>query len=205
MDINDREAWIMELGDYIIADILGHICEPMGLPTPPVKYSVSYAPNTRAGSKRMGCCSIRAVSGGGYNEIFISPELDGSQSLEIMATVVHELIHAYLDCEDGHKGRFKKIAIKAGLDGPMPSTTASAPLLAILEGYLDVLGPIPHDAMNYKLRKAPKASGVNHTIECSDNACDFKFRTSQKQIDAMTSTTCLACQKDTLYVVGKEV
>ena len=42
-----------------------------------------------------------------FREVFIAPTLDGPNAA---AVLVHELIHAALDCQHGHKGPFKKLA-----------------------------------------------------------------------------------------------
>lgn len=193
---DDREAWLIECGEMIMNDFLDTAAEEHGLPRPPVKYSVSFAPNTRIGSKRLGTCSARSVSKSGHNEIFISPELDGSQSVRILDVLVHELIHAYDDIQNGHKGRFKAIALAVGLEGKMTATTANEALTEILTGYVDLLGPIPHAELNYS-QMIKKQTSRHIKVECTE--CDFKFRTSRKLIDQFTHNTCLVCNNPSLF------
>lgn len=199
----DREAWLIEAGDYLMADILKPLVKPYKLKTPPVKYSVSYAPNTRTGSATLGVCSSRSASTGGHNEIFISPELDGSRSQDVMGVLLHELIHAYLDNEDGHKGRFAKIATAVGFERPLTTFKPSEALKETLQSYIDLLGPIPHDKMDYASIK-PKQKSRHLLVKCSHDDCEFQFRTSRKQIDLMQHDTCLICGDNSLIEVASD-
>ena len=77
----------------------------------------------------------------GVNEVFISPvEAD---TAAMLVTVVHELIHVALDCEDGHSGRFKEAALKLGFEAPMTSTPAGPALAAELIVVAEELGTYP--------------------------------------------------------------
>ena len=60
-------------------------------------------------------------------EILISPVLGGKtidESIEVLAVLTHELVHAYLGAGFGHGREFKKIATSVGLTGRMTTTTA---------------------------------------------------------------------------------
>lgn len=201
--INDREAWLTDAGEYLMTDILDPIVEDYDLDRPPVKYSVSYAPNTRTGSSTMGVCSSRAASTGGHNEIFISPELDGDRSHDVLGVLLHELIHAYLDNQDGHTGRFAKIARKVGYLTPLTQFKPSKELSETLNSYITLLGPIPHDALDYAAIK-PKQKGRHLLVACSHKECPFQFRTSRKQIDLMQHSTCLICGDESLIEVDND-
>ena len=194
----DREAWLMEASEYLIDDILAPAFTALSLDVkaPSIRYSVSYAPNTRTGSKTLGVCSKSTASTGGHNEIYISPELDGSQSSKVLAVLLHELIHAYDDCINGHNGRFSKIARHIGYKTPLTELNPSDSLTELLNSYVDVLGDIPHDKMDYDSIK-PKQTTRHKAVICG-LGCGFKFRTSQKQIDLMTLSTCLCCGADSL-------
>ncbi len=59
-------------------------------------------------------------------EVFISPVL--KDPIEVSATLVHELVHCAVGVEEGHKGKFPRLAKAVGLEGKMTATTASAEL-----------------------------------------------------------------------------
>lgn len=72
----------------------------------------------RIGSKRIGECWNTTASADGSTEIFISPVLDDVTGKSgVLATLVHEAIHAAVGVEHGHKKPFQKVATAAGLVG----------------------------------------------------------------------------------------
>ena len=191
---NDREAWLIEAGDYISRDLLAPIAERYNLPLPPVRYSVGFGVGTRgAATKTLGMCIARSASADSHNEIFISPIV--SDSATVLATLVHELIHAFLDNADGHKGRFRALAVAVGLEGKMTATNAGPELTETLAGYIDLLGPIPHAAIDLEIAHKPQKSRM---IKVSCTECGFHFRASRTQIEAFTHNTCLVCAAEAL-------
>jgi hypothetical protein len=90
-------------------------------------------PSTRALAKRQRlgeCCSAK-VSQDQTAEIFISPSL--ACPLQAGATLVHELVHAAVGLQCGHKGAFKQLAHNMGLEGPIRSISAGERLRARLQ------------------------------------------------------------------------
>lgn len=82
--------------------------------------------------------------------IFISPTQ--SDDIEVLAILVHELIHAAVGCEEGHKGRFKTVARAIGLEGKLTTTVVSpqSPLYSELKKIAKTLGKYPHSKMHPK-------------------------------------------------------
>jgi hypothetical protein len=173
--ITTREGWLNEAAELILLFILA---PATAIDTAcKVKVSVGFtgvkgASNTKA----LGSCFRKSCSTEGFNEIYISPICD--DSLEILGTLAHELIHAIDDCQSGHKGFFAKVARKIGLIGPLTATSAGPALAAKLESFIGLLGPIPHARLD--LRDVKKQKNRNILCSCS---CGFKFRTAQAQID----------------------
>ena len=56
------------------------------------------------------------------DQIFISPAL--GDPVDVLDTLVHELVHAVDNCEHKHGKEIKKIALSIGLEGPMRSAGA---------------------------------------------------------------------------------
>jgi hypothetical protein len=56
-----------------------------------------------------------------YFEIMISPVLD--DPMRVAGVLAHELVHATVGTQHGHKGPFAKLAKKIGLEGKMTATT----------------------------------------------------------------------------------
>lgn len=184
-----REQWLNECAAMIIAEVIKPAVESEWNPTaakplPEPPYRISVAPLK---AKHLGECFPRSRSEDAHNEIFITAK--EADSLEVLDTLVHELIHAYDDCKSGHKHFFAKIARAVGLDGKLTSTHAGPVLKAKLQEYVELFGPIPHAALTL----VNKSRGRNNNkIVC--NSCDFKANTSAKWV-AMVSPgfECPAC------------
>jgi hypothetical protein len=115
----------------------------------------------RENAKILGQCWKRAASEDGVNHVFIGPE--EADTMELLVTVLHELIHVALDCEDGHRGRFAEIGTRLGFMGPMTFTPPSVELAAELVCLAETLGEFPHGKLNVKVLStapAPVGGGV---------------------------------------------
>jgi hypothetical protein len=199
-----REAWLNEAADFILFDILGPKTGTTGgLADRKIKVSVGFSQGIKSNSRTiLGVCYRREVSCEGFAEIFISPVSDDSEG--ILATLVHELIHALDNCASGHKGFFAKTARECGLEGALTATTAGPWLKNVLAGYIEVLGPIPHAKLTLSKSGIKKQTNRNILVSCG---CSFKFRTAQSQIDTVLGAhghiTCPNCG-DSMQVEGGE-
>ncbi|MDT0472797.1 hypothetical protein RM863_11745 [Streptomyces sp. DSM 41014] len=119
----------------------------IGFPLPArVQISVGFGYGAKAESKQiLGECWSRAATTDRVNHIFISPEI--TDVVTVLATVVHELVHAADDNVSGHKGAFGQNAKKLGLIGKMTATVPGVELTEKLRGVADKLGPYPHSAL----------------------------------------------------------
>lgn len=186
-----REQWLNECADLIMNEII----HPVWIvrDSMSIKVSVGYAPNTKAGSKTIGVCLSSACSANGYNEIFISPVIN--DSLQVLGTLAHELIHAVDDCKNGHKGPFVNLMHKIGLEGKPTATVPSKALADHLAQFVDLLGPIPHAKVDLSTQK--RQQNRNIKVQCSDESCGFKFNTSRAQINYVLElhgeVICPAC------------
>jgi hypothetical protein len=136
MKFSTREAWL----EAAIKQ-LAPIFEKAGYAVPACRVSCGFA-STGARSGHIGQCWSTRSSGDGVNQIFISPALE--HVIEVLDTLVHELVHAVDDCQHKHGKEFKKIALKLGMIGPMRSAGAGSLLKEKLKGVAVSLGPYPH-------------------------------------------------------------
>lgn len=171
-----REQWLSECADLILNEIIAPVWEVRGRLQ--IKVSVGYAPNTKTNSRVIGCCLSSVASSEGYNEIFISPMID--DSLLVLSTLAHEVVHAVDDNEHGHRGDFCTLARKIGLEGKITATVAGDTLRAHLKEYIELLGDIPHAAVDLSGQK--RQVNRNLKVWCNDDDCGFKFNTSKMQI-----------------------
>ena len=141
-----REAWLLEAVGLLRPIFLGknHI-----VPTH-MLVSCGFA-STGLKSQHIGQCWPRKRSAELHNQIFISPVL--SDPIEVLDTLVHELVHAVDDCQHNHGKEFKKIALSIGMKGPMRSAGAGPELKQYLETVAAVLGPYPHTKLEVTHKK----------------------------------------------------
>ncbi len=129
----NRESWLEKA-----TDLLRPYFKEKGYEIPElVRVSCGW-PSTRALSstkRRLGECWHAEGAADGVKQIFISPCL--SDSVEVLAVLTHELLHAALPDKVGHKKPFKKGCEALGLEGPATSTKAGPELNKLFETFLE--------------------------------------------------------------------
>ena len=177
-----REDWLNKAALLIRAELID---TRTSLTTDrPIRISLS-----PMASKNLGACYPSSRSPADHaNEITIT--MHSNDSILILATLAHELVHAYDDCVHKHGPVFRAAAIAIGLEGRMTATTAGAELTDTLSEYVELLGEIPH----YALTHVAKDKGRNgNKIEC--HACGFKANTSAKWANRISDGfECPVCQ-----------
>ena len=141
-----REAWLLKA-----VELLRPIFFAKSHTIPPdVMVSCGFA-STGTRSHHVGQCWSRASSANQQNQIFISPALH--DPVEVLDTLVHELVHAVDDCQHKHGKEFKKIALSLGMKGPMRSASAGPELMMRLLNVARQLGVYPHARLQVTHRK----------------------------------------------------
>jgi len=135
-----REAWLLEA-----AALLRPLFAEAGAELPALRVSVGWPGGRGKKATTIGQCWSKAAASDEVAQLFISPVLE--DAVQILATLVHELVHAVDDCQSGHRGAFAKLAKAVGLEGPMTATHAGEELKAALEEIVSSLGDFPHAAM----------------------------------------------------------
>src|SRR5215510_11432827 len=88
-------------------------------------------------NQRIGECWAETASKDGSIEIFISPTL--ADPMRVAGVLAHELVHAAVGLDEGHKGRFKRLALAIGLTGKMSATQEGDAYKTALEPILEDL------------------------------------------------------------------
>jgi hypothetical protein len=91
------------------------------------------------------------------------PVLD--EPVQVLDTLVHELVHAVDDCMHHHGPEFKKIATDVGLQGLMREASAGPPLLEQLTTISRQLGKYPHSKINLA-HSSSKKTGPRPRAKC---------------------------------------
>lgn len=172
----NRESWLTAAADALW---------PITLLNPvPIRVSCGW-PARKAlvvRKRRVGECWSHEVSGDGINYLFISPYL--ADPVDVLATLLHEMIHATLPMKTGHKGPFARAAAAAGLIGKPTQTTAGPELTERLHGIAESLGSYSHSVLDPVQR--PKQTTRLRLWEC---ICPVKVRVASDTFSA----TCNEC------------
>lgn len=169
---NTRESWLLAAVELIrpIFQAKHHLI-PADL-----QVSCGFA-STGTRSHHIGQCWSRGSSTNEMNQIFVSPTL--GEPVEVLDTLVHELVHAVDNCEHKHGREFKKIALSIGMQGPMRSAGAGPELKRALTEIAVKLGPYPHGALKVAHRKV--VSRARARAKCPE--CGFQVPMYRKFLD----------------------
>jgi predicted Zn-ribbon and HTH transcriptional regulator len=152
-----RELWLQNA-----VDLVSPIFKNKGYTIPKVQVSCGF-PSTGNKSKHVGQCWGKSSTNDGTNQLFISPVLD--EPVQVLDTLVHELVHAVDDCMHHHGPEFKKIATDVGLQGLMREASAGPWLLEQLTAISRQLGKYPHSKINLA-HSSSKKTGPKPRAKC---------------------------------------
>ena len=175
-----REEWLLAA-----CENLRGVIRAAGAECPPVAVSMGFPKGYRGRGRALGQCWDGCLASDGRPAIFISPTL--AVPVRILDVLLHELVHAAVGSEHGHRGRFVTVARAVGLVGPPTATTAGADLKERLNAVAESLGPLPHAALT--LADAPAVGSRLRLYECQ---CPVKVRVAADRFDA----TCNVCGFD---------
>ena len=149
----------------------------------------------RSSKRRIGECWAGTASDDNTIEVIVSMVL--SKPLAVLDVLTHELDHAAVGVECGHKGAFKTCALAIGLTGSASMTTANAgpELTEKLNKIIKQIGPYPHASIDFDNRKKQTTRMVK--VECQSHDCGMVFRTSNKWVEASAGImSCPICSFD---------
>jgi hypothetical protein len=150
----------------------------LGAPVPAALHVSIGFPSTRALRRRIGECWPPEASRDGIPHLFVSPLL--GDALPVLATLVHELVHAAVGTRARHGAPFRRLAVALGLAGRMTATVAGPALEAQLRDLAARLGPFPHAGLVAGAAGRPKQS--TRLLKLSCPACGYTIRATARWI-----------------------
>lgn len=129
--------------------------------------------------RTIGQCWSTSCSNDKTFEIFISPYL--AEPTRVLGVLIHEVVHATVGLDKGHKEAFGLCAGAVGLTKPWTATGEGPELVEELKLWLLQLGPYPHSALDAHMIDKAKDGTRMLLLECE--ACGCKIRTTQKWLD----------------------
>lgn len=179
-----REEWLNAASTHLLA----RIASSTKLEAPAaVQVSVGFPRKDREGQVIGQCWPT--TSGKGVSQVFISPLLDDPTGHQgVLATLLHELLHAADDCASSHGPKFGRAVKAVGLKGKPTATLVEddTELAYYLETVAGWLGPYPHAALTPGWTMTKKQT--TRMIKCSCEECGYTVRTTQKWIDVAVVT-----------------
>ena len=171
---------------------------------PRVKVSTSWPSSKGLGTKKraLGECWSKDCSADGLHQIFVSPLLeDPLDPYGVLPVLLHEVCHAVVGIEHGHKTPFKDCVYAVKLVGKATSTYADDTLLPDLKEIHERLGAYPHVKIDPKLKGGKKPQKNRQLkLECE---CGFICRASRKAIDEHGIPAC-GCGKRLVEAAGTD-
>lgn len=131
-----REQWLNRVATALRPTFKKH-----GFPLPPVRISTGFTSSGRRGAAAAECWTDK-LDADRRHQIFIDPRDD--EPVNVVNSVAHELIHAAIGLEQGHKGDFKKLALAIGMLEPMTETPSGPEFVALAGKILAKVGAYPH-------------------------------------------------------------
>jgi hypothetical protein len=102
---------------------------------------------------------VGANSADGHFEIMVSPVL--ADPMRVAGVLAHELVHATVGTECGHKSPFAKLARAIRTKGKMTAATEGDAFEQAVAPILDTVGPYPHAELSKSARtKGDAASQI---------------------------------------------
>lgn len=179
----NREAWLTKATAHLTKTTL------KTFDVPEVRVSVGW-PSRGATSQKnrtIGQCWYGSATGDEIPQIFISPVLH--EPVQILETLVHELLHAALPEGTKHGSPFAKAMAVVGLIGKPTATAAGEELRLNLAALADKLGDFDHAKINLGIQ-LPKQTTRLLKVECPQ--CGYIARVTARWLDEAGPPVCPA-------------
>ena len=184
--IQTREAWLLQA-----IDLSKPLFESFNYKVPKIHVTCGW-PSSRglsAKKRAIGECWAASASKDGISQIFISPYLDEVDTEQgVLATLVHEIVHAVVGIKEKHNKVFGKCARAVGLEGKLTSTVAGKVLLARFEAWLTKLGTYPHSKLDSC--KSPTKKQTTRLIKAECIVCGYNVRVTRKWLEKVGAPIC---------------
>lgn len=125
--------------------------------------------------------------------IFISPTI--VDTVEVLATLVHEMVHGCVGNEAKHNKTFRKCALAVGLEGKMTATNPGKELTEYFKKIImKKIGQYPHSRLNVAIGSPVKKQTTRMVkMQCRD--CEYIARTSMTNILSHGPVLCPCNEK----------
>lgn len=168
-----REGWLTEA----VRTLDERLLKPRDKSMPRFRVSCGIPVGKRS---HIGQCHDKVNSSDEHYEMFVCPSQD--EPVRVLDILLHEMVHAVVGIEAGHKGPFRELALSLGLQGKMTATHAEpgTKLHVELSEVAQGLGPYPHKALKKAERRAKPSGWVRYRSPMEET---FKVVVSGKSVE----------------------
>lgn len=159
-----------------------------------VRMSVGFPVGGGKGARAIGQCWGPQSSQDGHAEIFVSPELGvttdakaHAESVNALQVLAHEMAHAIVGVDAGHKKPFKQCATAIGLEGKMTATVAGPVFEDWATGFIEKHGTFPMGKL-VKWKRIGKQG--TRLLKCECGECGYIARVTRKWLDDAGAPIC---------------
>jgi hypothetical protein len=185
----NRETWLNEF-----ATKAAPFYAELGKPLPPFRVAVGFVSTGKDGSG-IGECWSNKCSADNHFEIFIRPDAENTR--RVVFVLVHELVHAAVGLNEGHKGEFARVALALGLPRPLTNVGDWTPRMhEWLDPIIEEMGEIPHAPLSWRNEAGGKTAGRGKGgMEREDDSEDGERKSSRpkKQGTRLHKVACADC------------
>lgn len=137
----NRETWLNEL-----AALMAPRFTELGFPLPKFHVAIGFPSSGKDGNAAAECWNAACSADGAY-QIYIRP--DEADPMMVAGHLAHELTHAAVGFEHGHKGAFAKVVLALGLQRPLTSTVPGAAFKTYAQPLIEALAALPHAKLSW--------------------------------------------------------
>jgi hypothetical protein len=138
------------------------------------------------GNHAIGQCWTSRCSADQTAEIFISPTQ--ANAARVCDILLHEMVHATVGVEHGHKKPFITLARALGLHGKITATVAGPDLEKRIVVMLESLPAYPHAELKPSEFNTPKQKTALLKVQCEE--CGYVARVTAKWLNNVGAPIC---------------
>ena len=160
-----------------------------------LKDKIKFSTTAPTRGKYIGLNFKSSCSESKYSEIFISAKIN--DSMQVAATLIHEVIHSVDDNKSGHRKPFSSLAKLLLLEGKPTATTHSEEFVKHFTPIIDKLGAYPHSKMTLSINIKKQTTRL---LKAKCVTCDWSYRITRLQAERGLSS-CGACDDKMMLTV----
>lgn len=178
----NREAWLHEIGDSltpIIEEVAKGIGSLHDKKMPKWVATVGFPSRGALSLKKrvIGQCWPGLKGKDGSHQLFISPVIH--EPIEVVATMAHEMGHAFVGCEHGHRGPFPKLMTALGLTGKPTATVAGEEFIKLVKPIIKSTGKFDHTPIVSNPKFKAQSTRL---LKAACTTCGYTVRVTKKWV-----------------------